>query len=157
MDSAGKAAALARAYDAARAALALVGGVAAPERALIEALPARYPRRDAIDDQSPWNDAFSEAMRLVHRAHYDDLDLRCIFVEAILNRTPWRMWDLRSGEPAPGAGTLEAREVLEIRLSRSAGGDEPSRPAAPACPSDGDVAASGGCAGHRRQAARAEP
>jgi len=113
MDSAGKAAALARAYDAARAALALVGGVTAPERALIEALPARYPRRDAIDDQSPWNDAFSEAMRLVHRAHPDDLDLRCIFVEAILNRTPWRMWDLHSGEPAPGAGTLQARAVLE--------------------------------------------
>ena len=34
-------------------------------------------------------------------------------MEAILNRTPWRMWDLRTGEPAPGAGTLEAREVLE--------------------------------------------
>jgi tetratricopeptide (TPR) repeat protein len=113
MDPAGKAAALARAYDAARAALALVGGVTALERGLIEALPARYPRRDAIDDQSPWNDAFSDAMRLVHRAHPDDLDLRCIFVEAILNRTPWRMWDVRSGEPGPNAGTLEAREVLE--------------------------------------------
>ena len=58
MDPAGKAAALARAYDAARAALALVGGVTALERGLIEALPARYPRRDAIDDQSPWNDDF---------------------------------------------------------------------------------------------------
>jgi tetratricopeptide (TPR) repeat protein len=52
-------------------------------------------------------------MRLAHRAHPDDLDLRAIFVEAILNRTPWRMWDLRTGKPAPGAGTIEAREVLE--------------------------------------------
>ena len=113
MDPAGKAAALARAHDASRAALALAGGVTAPERALIEALPARYPQRDPIDDQRPWNDAFADAMRLAHRAHPDDLDLRCIFAEAILNRTPWRMWDLRTGEPAPGAGTLEAREVLE--------------------------------------------
>ena len=96
-----------------RAALALVGGVTAPERALIEALPARYPQRDPIDDQRPWNDAFADAMRLVHRAHPDDLDLRTIFAEAILNRTPWQMWDPRTGEPAPGAGTLEAREVLE--------------------------------------------
>jgi len=113
MDPAGKAAALARAYDSARAALALVGGVTAPERALIEALPARYPQRDPIDDQRPWNDAFADAMRLAHRAHPDDLDLQFVFAEAILNRTPWRMWDLRTGEPAPGAGTLEAREVLE--------------------------------------------
>ena len=50
MDPAGKAAALARSYDAARAALALVGTVTAPERALIEALPARYPQRDPIED-----------------------------------------------------------------------------------------------------------
>jgi hypothetical protein len=80
----------------------LVGHVTAPERALIEALPARYPQRDPIDDQRPWNDAFADAMRLAHQAHPDDLDLRTIFAEAILNRTPWRMWDLRTGEPAPG-------------------------------------------------------
>src|SRR5580693_3520903 len=102
-----------RAHDSARAALAVSDRVTAPERALIEALPARYPQRDPIDDQRPWNDAFADAMRLAHRAHPDDLDLRHIFAEAILNRTPWRMWDLRTGEPAPGAGTLEAREVLE--------------------------------------------
>lgn len=115
-DPAGKVAALARAYDSARAALALVDRVSAPERALIEALPARYPQRDPIDDQRPWNDAFADAMRLAQQAHPDDLDLRFTFAEAILNRTPWRMWDLRTGEPAPGAGTLEAREVLESAL-----------------------------------------
>jgi tetratricopeptide (TPR) repeat protein len=113
LDPDGKAATLGRAYDAARAALALKGSVTAPERALIEAIPARYPQREPIDDQRPWNDAFADAMRIVHRAHPNDLDLRAIFVEAILNRTPWRMWDLRTGEPAPGAGTIEAREVLE--------------------------------------------
>src|SRR5579864_5265391 len=40
MDDAGKAAALAKAHDAAQAALPLAGAVTAPERALIEALPA---------------------------------------------------------------------------------------------------------------------
>jgi tetratricopeptide (TPR) repeat protein len=113
MDDAGKAAALGKAYDAARAALALAGDATGPERALIEALPARYPQRAPIDDQGPWNDAFADAMRAAHRAHPSDLDLTAIFVEAILNRTPWRMWDPRTGEPAPEAGTLEAREVLE--------------------------------------------
>lgn len=113
MDPAGKAAALARSYDASRAALALAGGVSAPERALIEALQARYPQREPIDDQKPWNDAFADAMRGAHQAHPDDLDVRAIFVEAILNRTPWKMWDPRSGQPSPGAGTLEAQAVLD--------------------------------------------
>jgi tetratricopeptide (TPR) repeat protein len=116
MDPVGKAAMLGRAHAAARAATALADGVTAPERALIEALPARYPQSEPIDDQRPWNDAFADAMRNTHRAHPDDLDLRCIFAEAILNRTPWRMWDLRTGEPAPGAGSLEARVVLETAL-----------------------------------------
>jgi tetratricopeptide (TPR) repeat protein len=108
-----KASGLAQAYDATRAALALTGGVTAAERALIEALAARFPQSEPIEDQSPWNDAFADAMRLVHRAHPRDLELRCVFVEAIMNRTPWRMWDLRTGLPAEGAGTVEAQEVLE--------------------------------------------
>jgi hypothetical protein len=50
-DPAGKAVALARGHDAARTALALIDSVTAPERVLIEALPARYPQPDPIDDQ----------------------------------------------------------------------------------------------------------
>ncbi len=113
MDPASKVASLARSYDATHAALALVGGVTPAERALIEALPARYPQRDVIDDQGPWNDAFADAMRLAYQAHPRDLEVSHIFAEAIMNRTPWRMWNARTGEPTPGAGTLEAREVLE--------------------------------------------
>jgi tetratricopeptide (TPR) repeat protein len=113
MDPASKAAALTRSYDASRAALALVGGVTAAERALIEALPARYPQHEPIEDQGAWNDAFADAMRIAYRAHPSDLDLCAIFVEAILNRTPWQMWDARTGKPTPGAGTLEARDLLE--------------------------------------------
>ena len=51
------------AYDAAQAAHARSGAVSEPERALIEALAARYPQREAIEDQRPWNDAFADAMR----------------------------------------------------------------------------------------------
>jgi tetratricopeptide (TPR) repeat protein len=112
-DPAGKAQALAAAHDATQAARALAGRVTPPERALIEALPARYPQREPIEHQEPWNDAFADAMRGAYRAHPDDLDVAAIFAEAILNRTPWRMWDLATGGVAEGAGTLEAREVLE--------------------------------------------
>ena len=112
-DQAGKAAALARCYEASRVALALAGSVTGPERALIEALQARFPSPDPIEDQRPWNDAFTDAMRTAHLTYPSDLDLRSVFVEAILNRTPWNMWDIRTGAPASGAGTTEAREVLE--------------------------------------------
>ena len=112
-DAEGMATALADAFDATAAARALADKVTPAERALIEALPARYPQRTPIEDQSPWNDAFTDAMREAYRAHPDDLEVATIFVEAIMNRTPWKMWDLKTGGVAEGAGTLEARDVLE--------------------------------------------
>lgn len=79
----------------------------------MEALQARFPSPDPIEDQRPWSDAFTDEMRKAHLSYPTDLDLRSVFVEAILNRTPWKMWDVRTGAPASGAGTTEAREVLE--------------------------------------------
>lgn len=88
-------------------------GLASFERDLIQALVHRYPDNATIDDFSPWNDAYADAMRDVYNAHIDDLDVRCLFAEAIMNRTPWQLWDLPSGQPAEGANTLEAIAVLE--------------------------------------------
>lgn len=121
MDPAGKANALARAYDASRMALELAGPVTRAERALIEAIQARYPQRDPIEDQHPWDVAFADAMRTAHQANTRDLEIRAIFAEAILNITPWKMWDQRTGQPAEGAGTLEAREVLESAFAKVPG------------------------------------
>ncbi len=124
-DPDGKQAALARAFDAAQAAQALAASVTAPERALIEALAARYPQREAIEDQSPWDDAFADAMRRAHAAHPDDLEVTTIFVEAMMNRTPWKMWDLATGRPAEGADTAEAQAVLERAFGRPEAWDHP--------------------------------
>lgn len=121
MDQAGKAKSLARSHDASRRALELAGPVTRAERALIEAIQARYPQRDPIEDQAPWDVAFAEAMRAAHTANTRDLDLRAVFAEAILNITPWKMWDIRTGQPAEGAGTLEAREVLESAFAKVPG------------------------------------
>ena len=112
-DPAGKAAALAAAYDAMQAALARAGGASPVEQALIRALPARYPQRETIEDQAPWDAAYADAMREVFHAHRDDLEVRHVFAEAIMNLTPWKMWDLKTGGIAEGAGTAEAVEVLE--------------------------------------------
>ncbi len=95
------------------AANALLDRVTPVERALIEALRARYPDSPQVADYNPWNDAFADAMRRVHATHGGDLDVCAIFAEAIMNRTPWQLWDLPSGQPAEGADTLEAIALLD--------------------------------------------
>ncbi|MBV6638887.1 MAG: hypothetical protein KI788_23615, partial [Mameliella sp.] len=107
-----KAPALARAHAALAAGLALHG--AAPvERALLGALAARYPQDPDIEDYQPFNDGFSSAMQPVYAQFPDDLDVTFVYAEAMMNRTPWQLWDFHRGEPNPEASTSEAMAVLE--------------------------------------------
>ena len=112
-DPEGRAQALAGAYDATQLAMAHAEHVTPVEQALIRALQARFPQRDTLDDMEPWNKDFTGVMRKIYAQHPDDLEVQTVFAEAIMNETPWRMWDLKTGGVAEGAGTLEAREVLE--------------------------------------------
>ncbi|MEQ8898229.1 MAG: tetratricopeptide repeat protein [Roseovarius sp.] len=118
-DEAGRAAALSVGHAAAQAALALVDRVTAWEAALIRALPARYPQGEPADLKAMkgWNTDFADAMREVYRAHSGSLEICAVFAEALLNITPWKMWDLPSGQPAPGARTEEAQAVLEAAMA----------------------------------------
>jgi tetratricopeptide (TPR) repeat protein len=113
LDPKGRAKALEAAYDATQGALDNLDGTSDFEQAMIQALTARYPQREPIEDLRPWDKAYTNAMREVLAAYPDDLEARTIFVEAIMNETPWKMWDLPTGQIAEGAGTAEAREVLE--------------------------------------------
>jgi tetratricopeptide (TPR) repeat protein len=113
MDPTTKANALGMAYDSTQAALALVSKITPPERALIKALPARYPQRDPIDEQAPWNDDFAAAMKVAYEAHPDDIEVATVYAESILNQTPWKMWDIWKNDVAEGAATREAQKVLE--------------------------------------------
>ncbi|WP_171228227.1 tetratricopeptide repeat protein [Ruegeria sp. HKCCA4008] len=116
-DERGRRKALALAYDAMQNALRLADGCTPVEQALIRALPARYPQRDPAEDMHRWDHDFAEAMRAAFAAHRDHADLRTIYVEALLNLTPWKMWDLQTGQPAEGAATLEAQEALEWAMA----------------------------------------
>lgn len=120
-DSKGRAEALAEAYDATQLALTHLNGVSAAEAALIKALTARYPQRQTVDDMALWDHAFAEEMRTLHAAHPDDADIATIFVDALMNLTPWQMWDLHSGAVAAGAATVEAQIVLERQMSLPGG------------------------------------
>jgi tetratricopeptide (TPR) repeat protein len=113
-----------RAYAAAAAA-SRAPGASAVERALVHALAARYPAAEPAADCSAWNAGYADAMRDVYRAHPGDLDVAALFADALMNLTPWALWDLATGEPAGGARTVEAREVLERALARDGGEAHP--------------------------------
>jgi tetratricopeptide (TPR) repeat protein len=117
---------LEQAHAATQMALARLGGASDVEQALIRTLPHRYPSNTPADDCHIWNDAYANAMREVHRAFPDDPDVCMLFAEALMNRTAWALWDLKIGEPAEGASTTEAIDVLEKAMAqREQAGDAP--------------------------------
>jgi tetratricopeptide (TPR) repeat protein len=100
-------------HAAAQKALALIDKADPAERALIEAIQARYPQSTPVEDCSIWNDDYASAMRKVYQNYGDDLDIAALFAESLMDRTPWKLWDLATAAPAEGADTAEAIEVLE--------------------------------------------
>ena len=106
-----------RTFDASQRADSLKGGASDVERALIDALAKRYQSPEPPQDFAIWNDAYAEAMRDVHQAFSDDADVCSLFADALMNRTPWKMWDLQTGEPTGGADTFEAQSVIEAKLA----------------------------------------
>ena len=124
-DSKGRAEALEESYDALQRALECKDNTTTGEAALIDALTARYPQREVAEDMDAWDTAFAEAMGDVHRAHPMDADIAAIYVDGLLNLTPWNMWNIHTGEIAENARTVEAREILERLMAAPGGMDHP--------------------------------
>jgi tetratricopeptide (TPR) repeat protein len=113
------------AHAASAAAAGHADGASPVERALVHALAARYPSAQPAPDCSVWNSGYADAMRDVYRAYPDDLDVAALFADALMNLTPWALWDQATGEPAAGSGTIEAKEVLDRALARDDGRTHP--------------------------------
>ena len=90
------------------------------EQALVQAIASRYqsdaPPEDRAELQQ-WSAAYLDAMRDVYQRFSDDPDVAALFADAILNLTPWKLWDLRTGEPAQGAFANECKQVLETAIT----------------------------------------
>ena len=109
---------LAETHTAAETAMGLRDRASPVECALIEAISARHPANEPPTDFMTWTNAYADAMRVAYQAHPDDADVCTLFSDAVMSRTPWKLWDLRTGEPSPGASTQEAREALETAIAR---------------------------------------
>ena len=112
-------------------ALALSEGRQDAERHLVEALARRFqqPHRVSPDEFDRWDDDYAAAMRRVHHAYPDDHDVMALFVEALITRTPRRLWDVRTGLPARNADTLEALAICERSIAMAAQKGIPQHPA----------------------------
>lgn len=92
------------------------------ERRLIEALASRFQKPHKVSPQEfeQWDDAYATAMRRVYQDFPDDHDVMALLVEALMMRTVRRLWNLKTGEPAPNSDVVEALEVCErsIRLTQ---------------------------------------
>lgn len=101
------------------AALKGLDGATPVEQALIRALAARNIAAAEEEDFQPYTEAYAEAMRAVYHAHPTDLDICALTAEALMSRSPWALWNLKSGTPAPDASTAEAMTLMELAFANT--------------------------------------
>ncbi|KAJ5458402.1 hypothetical protein N7475_009790 [Penicillium sp. IBT 31633x] len=99
--------------------------VTALENALIDALQYRYPQEQPAEDCTEWDKRYAEAMTVVYNDYPDDLDVTTLYTDALMNLTPWGLWDIKTGEAAPGAKTFEAKRALDEALETDEAYDHP--------------------------------
>ncbi|MGW1718151.1 tetratricopeptide repeat protein [Streptomyces sp. NPDC002156] len=119
------AATVARTHAAVELAQRRAAGATPVEQALIGALRARYPQAEAVEDCSVWNEPYADSMRTAYELAPDDLDVATLYADALMNLTPWQLWDVRTGEPTEGSRTLAAKAVLERAIDTDAGSRHP--------------------------------
>ncbi|MBX7165805.1 MAG: hypothetical protein K1X74_05600 [Pirellulales bacterium] len=105
--------------EAAWAALAAAQREAPPaspvERALIEALGARYAHPQP-EDRAPLDAAYADAMRKVWQSFPDDADVGALFAEALMDLRPWDQWTPQ-GQPQPGTEEVLATLDKVVQLN----------------------------------------
>lgn len=111
---------LRRTYQYSREAARKIAYASDRETMMINALLARYQSPIPVDpaDYHRWNDEYADQMRGVYQTYPENDHVCSLFAEALMTRTPWALWDLRSGSPSKGASTVEAIEVLEKAIAR---------------------------------------
>lgn len=104
-----------RAFAAIQRAKAIVSEAGtAREKALIEALSLRYVK-EAVEDRSPLDQAYAEAMQAVFEAFPDDPDIGALYAEAQMDLHPWDLWD-KEGNARPW--TPDILNTLETVISK---------------------------------------
>lgn len=106
-------------YHASRKAKSLSDSGTAIEKGLIDAINVRFQHECLVPVEQLVSDSvdYSDAMKALYEKAGNDLDVACLYADSMMTLTPWKLYDLTTGEPADGSCTLESREVLERALT----------------------------------------
>lgn len=102
-------------YKALQKAIALMDKASPKEQALIRALSKRYTA-EALEDRKPLDEAYAEAMEEVADKFSDDLDVKTLYAEALMDLHPWDYW--KDGKPQPW--TSKPIEIIDAVISKHA-------------------------------------
>lgn len=107
--------------------LAAQGRASAVEHGLIDALRARFPTDDPDETEAlaAGHTRYADAMVALAAAYPDDVDVQALAADALVNITAWALWDITTGEPAPGSRVVEAKRILDDALATPAGREHP--------------------------------
>lgn len=98
---------------------ALSRGTADLQGRLVEAQACRVQKPHAVppEEFDRWDDDYAAEMRRIYHQYPDDQDVVALFVEALITRTPRRLWDLKTGLPAKNSDVIEALQVCERAIA----------------------------------------
>ncbi len=103
------------AYEASHKALALTGNTKPWEKALIEAMAARY-NYNKTKDRAVLDQDYAKAMKKAYTQFPENDDITAIYAESLMNLHPWDLYT-RAGEAKPW--TPEIVALLDKVISRS--------------------------------------
>ncbi|KZF23911.1 hypothetical protein L228DRAFT_282583 [Xylona heveae TC161] len=115
-------------HDAARYALSLchTSPTTPVERALIEAMQARFPVDHPVEDFSLLDQAYAQAMKRVYdQFGSDDLDVVTLYVDARMHTSQRKMFHLKTGLPIESSPVEEVKQLFKIGLQHPGGEEHP--------------------------------
>jgi tetratricopeptide (TPR) repeat protein len=85
------------------------------ENQLVEALACRVQKPHSVGSEEfdRWDNDYAAALRRVYYRYREDHDVMALLVEALITRTPRRLWDVKTGLPATNSDVVEAVELCE--------------------------------------------
>ena len=114
-----------RGHEAARKARENAANATPLERALVTAIQSRFPSDQPLANPEAVNRAYAAAMEPVYQEFGDDLDVATLYADALMNITPWGLWNLFTGKPAAKAPTVKVGAVMDRALAHEKASQHP--------------------------------
>jgi tetratricopeptide (TPR) repeat protein len=103
------------AFEHLRMARALSHNATDVENRLVDAMACRIQKPHTVEPEifDRWDDDYAAEMRRVYYDYQGDHDVMALLVEALITRTPRRLWDVKTGLPARNSDVVEALQVCD--------------------------------------------